>query len=517
MTKVATSGATTTTRVVVLTTAALMLTAAMALGQQPQLLTLGEAIDLARRNNPIYLSTQNDEAAADWAVREAYTNLVIPNLTAFSQLQYRAPGVQRVGTINTGGVDQGAIFTSFYSLNLNWQLNGTLWFQRSSAEADRKATRARTKAAEFTMESAVTLQYMAALRARDQAGVARRARMRSQENLEIAQARVQAQAAIVTDQKQAEVQLGRDQVALLQFESALRVEKFRLMEALGIEIHSDLILASEFQVFEPEWDVDQLIGFALDGHPQLKAFVASEDARKANVRQARAAYFPSITVAGTWSGFTQEIGNGEFLLSQQRRNVNNQIASCELFNSISAGLSRPLPDFPQNCTELALTPEDEATILASNDVFPFNFQTIPFQASVSVSLPIFQGFSRERQVSQAAAQYEDARHQRRAEELRLRTAVTSAYDALQTAYDVVGIEQRNREVAQEQLELARERYRLGADNFFTLLEAERVTADAERAYLDAVYTFHSSLVALEVAVGRGLRPGAEPLDGELDN
>ncbi|GMR13745.1 MAG: hypothetical protein BMS9Abin29_1961 [Gemmatimonadota bacterium] len=515
--KAATLDMTHQARIVILAFLASMLTASMALAQEPQVLTLAEAIELARKNNPTFLSTQNDEAAASWAVREAYSRLFVPDLTFFSQVQYRAPGVQRIGTINTGGVDQGALFTSFYSLNLNWQFNGTRWFRRASASADRSATRARTKAAEFTMESAVTIQYMAVLRAGDQVEVARRARERSQENLEIAQARVAAQAVIITDQKQAEVQFGRDQVTLLQAESSLRVEKFRLMEGLGLAIRSDVTLASEFEVFEPKWIVSDLIGMALDDHPQLKAFVASENARKAEVRQARASYFPSITVTGQWSGFTQEIENGEFLVAQAQRGVANSVSNCRLFNDISSGLSQPLSGFPRNCGAPTLTPETEASILASNNQFPFSFQTIPFQVSLQVSLPVFQGFSRERQVSQASAQFEDARHLRRSEELRLLTAVTSANDALETAHEIVGIEVRNREVAAEQLELARARYRLGADNFFTLLEAERVMADAERAYLDAVYTFHSSLVALEVAVGRNLRPGPEPQSGEFED
>ena len=515
--KVATLDMTHQARIIILAFLTSMLTATLALGQQPQVLTLGEAIELARRNNPIFLSTQNDEAAANWAVRSAYSRLFVPDVTVFSQLQYRAPGVQRIGTINTGGVEQGALFTSFYSLNMNWQLNGTRWFQRASAEADRSATRARTKAAEFIMESAVTVQYMTVLRAGDQVEVARRARERSQENLEIAQARVAAQAVIITDQKQAEVQLGRDQVALLQFESALRVEKFRLMEGLGLAIESDVTLASEFEVFEPEFILSDLIGLALDDHPQLKAFVASENARKADVRQARASYFPSIAVTGQWAGFTQEIENGEFLVAQAQNGLTNGLTSCQLFNDISSGLSQPLTGFPQNCGSADLSSEARASILARNSQFPFDFQKIPFQASLQVSLPIFQGFSRERQVSQASAQFDDARHLRRSEELRLRTAVTSANDALETAHQIVGLEVRNREVAAEQLELASARYRLGADNFFTLLEAERVMADAERAYLDAVYTFHSSLVALEMAVGRSLRPGPETLDDEVEN
>jgi outer membrane protein TolC len=109
-------------------------------------------------------------------------------------------------------------------------------------------------------------------------------------------------------------------------------------------------------------------------------------------------------------------------------------------------------------------------------------------------------------VSQAANALEDAEHSRRAEELRLRTAVTSAYDALMTAYTVVQVEERNREVAAEQLELSRQRYTLGADPFLVLLDAERTMADGERAYLDSLYAFHLELANLENAVGQPLRP-----------
>ena len=55
-------------RVLTLTAAALLATAAMALGQETVRLTLDEAIDLARENNPTFLRTQNNEAAADWLV-----------------------------------------------------------------------------------------------------------------------------------------------------------------------------------------------------------------------------------------------------------------------------------------------------------------------------------------------------------------------------------------------------------------------------------------------------------------
>ena len=126
-------------RVLTTTTAALLATAAMALGQETVRLTLDEAIALAYENNPAFLTTQNNEAAADWGVREATSNLFLPSLTASAQGTYRSPGVQRMGTINTGGVDQGALYTSFYQLRASYTLSGNTLFRFSSAKADRNA------------------------------------------------------------------------------------------------------------------------------------------------------------------------------------------------------------------------------------------------------------------------------------------------------------------------------------------------------------------------------------------
>jgi outer membrane protein TolC len=227
-------------RAVTMTAGALLATAAMALGQETGRLTLDEAIDLARENNATFLTTQNNEAAADWGVREATSNLLIPSVTAFGQARYRSPGLSRIGTINTGGVEQGAQYTSFYSIQARYTLDGNTLFGLSSAKAERNAARAFTDAAEFTLGSVLTLQYMTVLRARDQVQVARRQVERSVQNLEIAQARVDALAAIVTDAKQAQVQMGRDSVALLIAESALRVGSLRLLETVGVDRGGDV-------------------------------------------------------------------------------------------------------------------------------------------------------------------------------------------------------------------------------------------------------------------------------------
>ena len=61
--------------------ALLALSASSVLAQQaPDELTLAEAIALAKRNNPTFLSTQNDQPSANWQVRESYAQFV-PSVT----------------------------------------------------------------------------------------------------------------------------------------------------------------------------------------------------------------------------------------------------------------------------------------------------------------------------------------------------------------------------------------------------------------------------------------------------
>jgi outer membrane protein len=470
-------------------------------------LTLEEAIRLARQHNPGFLATASDEELAEWGVRESYGEL-LPRLTSNLSGQYLAPGSPSFGIFDAG--DLGLAVTDYYfsgyNLQASYSLQGGSLFRVASARADREATLAGILAAEYTLESEVTAQYLMALRAGDEVEVSRRQLARAEEGFELAEARVEVGAAIPTDAKQAEVERGRAQVALIESESRSRNQKLLLLELMGVRAAGEFQLVGEFDLFEPDWDRENLVNRALDRHPRLRAYRAQEKARTAGMRSAWSSYLPNINLSASWSGRARQIGDEEYLLSQARASVVSQRDNCQLWNQVSSGLSEPLAGYPRDCSGYVLTPEHEARILANNDVFPFDFRREPFSLYLSVSLPVFQGFTRQRQVAEARNAATQARLNLRAEELRVRTSVTQAHDELLTALQVVGIEARNREVAEEQLMLAQERYRLGAASFMELLEAQSSAAAAERDYLNAKYRFHGAIWALEAEVGERLRP-----------
>ena len=146
-------------------------------------------------------------------------------------------------------------------------------------------------------------------------------------------------------------------------------------------------------------------------------------------------------------------------------------------------------------------------LVSQSEVFPFDFSKNPLQLSLSVSLPVFNGLATQRQLEQAQASAQDALEDRRAEELTLRTAVTQAYDNLTTAYQLIGLQDTNRQVAEERLSMARQRYAVGAANILELLDAQTSVQTAERDYLNALYDFQIDLATLEAASGQRLRPG----------
>jgi len=475
--------------------------------QAPATLTLAEAIGLARRNNPTYLTDLTRSVSADWAVRESYGAL-LPGASLSSSLSWQQAGTQRFGIFT--GSDLGLAtstdyYSSSYSVNLSYRLSGAQLLAPGRDKTARRATEADMDAAGTRLEQSVTQGYLAVLRARDGVALARQELQRADENLKLAQARVAVGSAIPLDARQAEVERGRAQVQLLQAENDVQIQRVRLAETLGVRLEPSVELTTTFSVGEVPWDLETLIAAALESHPQIRAARATVAANHTSVRMARTAYLPSLSLSAGFSGFARQAGNENFLIAQAQGQLANQRQDCELFNAISAGIANPLPNRPANCAAYVLTPDAEARIRDSNNVFPFDFSREPWSLSLTFSLPVFQGFGRERQIEEARVQEKTAEYRLRAQELSLRTLVETGYLNVATMRQTVDLESRNQALAEDQLRLARERYRVGAAAFLELQDAETIKARADRAYLDAVYNFHASLADLQAAVGRPLR------------
>lgn len=482
------------------------LAAAPAAGQAPATLTLEEAVAIAERSNPAFQARRNDEAVADWSVRSAY-GAWLPSAGINSALQYQGSGEQRFGSLSTGDFGFGrlpAYYLSWYSAGLTLELSGANVFAPGQAKAEREATRAQIASAAASLAYTVTEHYLNVLRAEEGRRLAQQELERARQNLRLAEARLAVGSATPLEVKQAEVVAGRAEVALLQAGNAVMTARLRLIQQLGIEFRDDITLTTRFQLFEPVWSESQLHERAREANPSLAALRASERATGHGVRMARSTYLPSLSLQAGFSGFTRQADNADYLMAQAQAAATQRILQCQGLNEIFLRLADPLP--AEDCTQFQFTDTQRRAILDGNDRFPFDFTRQPATVTLGITIPVFQGLSRQREVEAAKAAQQDARHRVRELELQLRADIAAGLASVRTAYESARLEERNQGVANEQLRLAQERYRLGAASFLDLVEAETLKANADKALLDAIFAFHDALAGLEVVVGSPLRP-----------
>jgi outer membrane protein len=482
---------------------ATVLAAAPAVAQQPAPvegpLSLEEAISLARQHNPTFRSQQNDIGVAQWQSRQARADF-IPSANASTGLGYTAPGEQRFGAVGFG--DRPAYYSSSYSVGLNLDVTGSKLLQPAVARTQLRAVEQRINNADSELRSRVAQQYLTILQAQETVAQAAREVSRTGEHVRLAEARLEVGAGTQLDVRRAEVQQGQAEIREVQAENTYATAVLALGQLLGVPLSQNARLSSEFTVFEPRWSSDDLITQALRNNPGLLAARASSEVARTGVRQAQSAYLPSLRLGMNLNGSVYSAADTDPLIDQQINPGTYQ--NCMRQNQLFASAGIPT----QSCLDPS-NPADRDVVRqrvnATNPSWPFDYTRQPLSASLTVSLPLFTGLSRQVQVAQAQANAADAAYMLRAQELQLQTDVATSLRNLETANRTVAIQERVRSTAAEELRLAQERFRFGAASSVEVTDAQTNLAEAERAHIDAVYSFHQSLSALEAFVGESLR------------
>ncbi len=487
-----------------------LLAATTLLGLVPQAtraqegLTLDEAIAIARANNPGVRIARNDGVVYDWDVRSSVGSL-FPVASINSGVSWQGSGEQRIGSLTTGQLGFGgqpSYYFSNYGIALSYTLSGSTLRAPARARAARSAGEARTRDVVAQIVFEVTLAYLDLLRQHEGVILAQSQLERANGNLRLARGRQAAGSATLLDVRQAEVQVGREEVALLQAELGVRTARLVLLQRMGVDLDREVIPTTRFEVAEIEWNEEELFELALSRNAALQSLRANQSVAAVDVQVARSGYFPTLSMQAGLSGFTRQASQSDFLLSQADRQAEQMVTQCEFQNEIFRRLAEPLP--PQNCSDFLLTEEQRHGVLEQNRAFPFNFTRQPASVSLSVSLPIFQGLGRQRDLEAARVQEENATERLRERELATRTEIASLLAAIETAYQSSLIEVRNREVAADQIHLAREQFGVGLATFLQLVEAEALKAQADRDHLESIFRFHEAIAQLELLTGGGL-------------
>ena len=427
-------------------------------------LSLDDALLLARRNNPTYLQSLNGRMRAGAAVRSAY-GAFIPSVNSSLTTGYREGLPQ-----NFGGVSLGAsspTMSTNYSLSAQLDLSPSVWMNTRQQTLGQSAADYDVEGNVLALRQAVVSQYMGVLQQLAKVRLQDTLLANTQAQLDLAKARQAAGQATDLDVRRAEVQVGTQQVLVLQARNQAEVEKLRLFQQLGVPQPGDVQLTTDLPVAAPTQSLEQLLDDARSKNPVLRALKDREAATAINTRMTRAQYLPTFTLSANVSGYTQRYTDGNYVAS--------------------------------------LPAAQQASVTSANSAFPFSFTRNPYTLQAGLSLPIFDGFAREQRVQVAEAARSDAQFNVRAQELRLTADLTAAYLTVQTDAQSIALNTRNAQTARQALDLSEQRYRVGLNSLVEVIQAR---ADFERAESDritSIFQFHRDFAALEQAAGHPLR------------
>ena len=477
--------------------------ATMAIAQTPSVptsLTLEEALRLAKENNPSYLLVVNTRSRAEHAVRNAY-GAFLPTAGTSMSAGYRQGKPQFFAGVQFGS--NSDIMSSSWGLNFNANLSANTFTNLRRSQSNESATDTDVRDAEQALLSGVTQQYLFVLQTAARASVQDSLIISNQLQLDLARAKAGVGSATSLDVLRAEVAVGQQQVTALRAHNLADVALLQLFQQIGVAKPDKVTLTSTFAVSEPTMTVASLLQMADDANPRLKGLKYREQAAQAAYRGAQGAYLPSLSASAVFGGVAQKYKDGDYLVSQQRTSLAGSQRSCFTTDSIRRGAG--LSSIASTCSGLVLSDASANAIRDANNDFPFKFTSNPYNLSLNVSLPLFDGFSRETQLQDASAGRLDARYQIRAQELKLTADVTSAWTTLTAGYRTFRLQEQNAQAARNALQLAQERYRVGLNSLVDLQQARGDFERAETDRIDALYEFHRAFSALENAVGRPLR------------
>jgi len=463
------------------------------------ILTLEEAVQLALRNNPTHLQSLSARDRSGASLRSAY-GAFLPGVSSSLSGNFRKGGSDVFQGQQFGAASDRLSSSYQIGVSANYSMRSLL--QPGVARSNLNASEADVTRSAATTRSSVVTQYLNVLQAQATAALQDTLLANAQAQLELNRAREQVGATTSLEVRRSEVTVGQARVALLRERNNVENQLQRLFQEMGIDRMEGVRLTTTLAITEPTVQLSELMQMARRANPSLLAAEARQNAAEASVKQARGSYLPSLNLSTGFSGNTLQETNIEPSIAQAALSTEASRRSCLTTDSIRLGAGLA----PRGtCDQIAFTDADAAAMRAANEQFPFNFNKSPFGYSVSLSLPIFNGFQREEQIQVAASQRNDARYAVRAQQLQLATEVSTAHRNLLTQYQTVQLQQLTREAAQQALDLAVERYRVGATTF---VEVSQARADFERestALINATYEFHKAYTELERAVGRPLR------------
>ncbi|UCD63294.1 MAG: TolC family protein [Candidatus Zixiibacteriota bacterium] len=409
-------------------------------------LTLNDCIELALQNRASIIAARGAESLAKADQRSAL-GAFLPSVSAsydYYESKQRDQTSQFEGFPEVQQPDQDGEGTS---LNLSARMSlfdATNFFNFAGARAARAAARLDVINSEQDLIYSVKLSHYAYLASVQNVDVQEQAVARSEEQLKLITSRYDLGSASLSDVLKQKVQYGNDRLALLRARNAVVTSKASLAYTIGIDPNREVEFSADYLVREYQGSLDEALQFGLEHEPGLLAADKNVAAARHGVRSGWSRYLPTL---GGYASY-----------------------------SVSDG--------------------------SQGDTLLFNFSSTTTRYGVSASWTIFDGFFRERVVTSARVNYNNARAYRADTRNLLIHEIKTAYFDMEQQNDAKTVATENVDAANEDLKITQEKYNLGAATILDLLDAQVSLKQAQVSLIQADFDLNLAVARLENAMGK---------------
>lgn len=427
---------------------ALLVLAATAPAAPSRILTLDEALAIARAQQPLIHQAAAGTQAATARADEVLSPLLPQVSGSASYQRATANYTSRPGSLPSqiSGGGSAASWNTFNYFNLGLSASQLIYdfgqsssrWRSSQASADSQRNSEHT-----TLELVlfnVRATYFQARAAKSAVSVAVDTLANQEKHLQQTEGFVEAGKQAEIALAQARTNVANAKVQLINAQNAYETAKAQLNQATGVEGPTDYDVTDEPQppVDSEDGTTDALVGEALQARPEFAALASQVRAQELTLRAIRGAYGPSIFGS---TGFSDA--------GEQANNL-----------------------------------------------------TWNWSAAISLSVPIFQGGLTKAQVREAEATLASIRSQVDLERQQVRLEVEQARLAVRAAKETLVASGEALANAREQLRLAEGRYETGIGNIIELSDSQVALTSAAYQKVQAEYVLAQARAGLIKALGR---------------
>jgi outer membrane protein len=415
------------------------------LAAQERTVTLPEAIRLAERTHPAVVQARAGVTTAAAQRRNAW-GAFLPSVTAGSSAsEFFSEGANRIDPL-TGLLTSGNSSNRSLTTSLSASVDLFTGFRRGAelqaARAGEDEAGASLVDARFQQALTTTNQFFDALAAAQLVGVREASVRRAEEQLKVSIAKLQAGSATRSDSLRSLVTLGNTRLDLIQSRTDLATAEAGLARLVGEVGRVQAADDSSFHRMVAAVDTQALRSEAEARSPRIQSAVASARAASADIRAARSAYWPSLTL-GANTGWNASRANDYTFFNQR-------------------------------------------------------------QVSLQLSWNLFNRFDRELAITQREASYEFAEATAEDERRAVQAELTQRLAELDAARSKIDITQTSVVAATEDLRVQQERYRLGASTIVDVLTSQEALDQAEVNVVTARFDYLRARAQIEALIGRTL-------------